>query len=445
MTHAVSDAESENALACFRRALGAVGGPLIALASNDRIEYISEAFAKTFGVEACDLEGRSAHSCLEISRIRPYSKTEIPGLDGPEYVAKLSAAGSVGVVFGLICRRVWLTGRRMLVVTLVPLSGLLQREKQHVALKENLELKVRMRTLALASRVRELDLARAKLAAALRELRQTQENLVESEKMAALGDLVAGVAHEVNTPLGVGVTASSHLGEILAALRQAYETDSITREDLEEFLSDCDEAAQILDKNLRRASELIRSFKQVAVDHTSEDIRPFKAHEYLDEILLSLRPRLKKTPHQIHLSCPDDLTVNCSPGALAQIVTNLVMNSLLHAFDAETDVPGDIWLDLHTVDQSQLHLQYRDNGSGIPASLKAKIFEPFVTTKRARGGTGLGLHIIHNVVTQKLKGSIECASESGEGVCFDIKWPVEQMADTPGQKQAVGLAGNSEG
>jgi signal transduction histidine kinase len=239
--------------------------------------------------------------------------------------------------------------------------------------------------------------------------------------MAALGGLVAGIAHEVNTPLGVGITAASYLADQTREIEQRYRGCTMKRSDLENYLGAAREAAGMLLTNLQRAVDLIRGFKQVAVDQTSEEKRRFKMKDYLDEVLLSLHPKLKKTPHIITVTCPENLEIESYPGAFSQILTNFVINSLIHGF--VSDIPGKIGLHIHE-EQGTLLIRYSDNGKGMSTQECSRIFEPFYTTKRGQGGSGLGLHIVYNLVTQRLNGSITCESTPGEGTTFMIQIPL---------------------
>ncbi|MBF0226931.1 MAG: PAS domain S-box protein [Desulfobacterales bacterium] len=252
-------------------------------------------------------------------------------------------------------------------------------------------------------------------------LKKTQNHLVQSEKMVALGDLVAGVAHEINTPVGVSVTAASYLEEKTNEIKAAYESGELKRSNLEKYVSSAKEASAIILKNLDRAANLIRSFKQVAVDQSGEEQRPFNMKAYIDDLLLSLRPKFKRTKHRIEVECPDYIEMNSYPGAFSQILTNFLMNSLTHGFkDIEE---GSISIKAFTENET-FNLIYSDNGIGVaPENLK-KIFDPFFTTKRGQGGTGLGLHIVYNLVTQKLGGTINCQSEQGKGISFNISLPM---------------------
>jgi signal transduction histidine kinase len=263
------------------------------------------------------------------------------------------------------------------------------------------------------------------LAKTLKQLKITQTQLIESEKMAALGNLVAGVAHEINTPLGISVTAASVLSEDTTKFSNTYRSGKIKRSDLETFLDTATESSRLLLANLSRAVNLIQSFKQVAVDQSSEAKRGFKVKEYLEEIMLSLIGELKKIKYTIKITGDENLTLHSYPGALSQIVTNLVMNSLIHAYD-EAD-SGQIFMDFK-VEGERFILQYADDGKGINPENLSKIFNPFFTTNRMQGSTGLGLHIVYNLVIQKFKGTIQCESKVGTGTTFIITLPIEDRS-----------------
>ncbi|NJN96302.1 MAG: GAF domain-containing sensor histidine kinase [Anaerolineales bacterium] len=264
--------------------------------------------------------------------------------------------------------------------------------------------------------------ANLELSQTLQDLRAAQTQLVEAEKMAALGGLVAGVAHEINTPIGVGVTAASLLAEKTDDLRDTFRQGQMKRSDLEKYLDLAGQSSQMILSNLNRAADLIQSFKQVAVDQSSEERRAFPVKAYLEEILLSLRPKLKRTNLTVKINGDDDLSLDSYPGSFAQIVTNLVMNSLMHAYDP--DQAGYLVFEVKRKG-SRFIFKYSDDGKGIPKENLNKIFEPFFTTQRGRGGSGLGLHIIYNIVTQKLGGNIRCESEVGVGTKFTINVPLE--------------------
>ncbi|GBC61712.1 hypothetical protein DENIS_2674 [Desulfonema ishimotonii] len=272
-----------------------------------------------------------------------------------------------------------------------------------------------------AERTAELQAANQTLQESLENLKKAQDQLVQSEKMAALGGLVAGVAHEINTPVGVSVTAASFLEEKTRKLSENYKAGQMKRSDLDKYLMTVSEATSSLLTNLNRAADLIKSFKQVAVDQSSEKRRTFTLKTYIDEVLLSLRPNYKRTRHSIRVSCPEDLELDSYPGAFSQIITNLVMNSLVHGFEGIE--AGEIVIDIST-EAENLRFSYSDNGIGVEVENIQQIFAPFFTTKRSYGGTGLGLHVVYNLVTQTLGGQIECASTPGSGTEFLINLPL---------------------
>jgi PAS domain S-box-containing protein len=283
-------------------------------------------------------------------------------------------------------------------------------------LNEGLELRVHERT-------QQLESANQELKETLEQLKRTHKQLVESEKMASLGGLVAGVAHEINTPVGIGVTAASHLELKTKAMLEEYKAGALKRASLEAYLGVCDESTRMILSNLRRASDLIRSFKQVAVDRTTEERRLFRLRDYLEEVLLSLRPQLKKTAITVELFCDPELAIHSYPGTFSQILTNLVMNSLQHAYDPGQK--GRITLTC-SIESGRLRFLYADDGKGITPENLDKIFEPFYTTKRGRGGTGLGLHILYNLVTQRLEGSVRCESTLDAGTTFILDVPLAE-------------------
>ncbi len=260
----------------------------------------------------------------------------------------------------------------------------------------------------------------AELEESLDRLKKTQKHLVESEKMVSLGSLVAGVAHEVNTPVGVAVTAASYMHDQTEAIGKKMESEGLSPEALSKYFRSAMEASRLILSNLKRAADLIRSFKQVAVDQSAEERRKFNLRLYIDELLLSIRPRYKKTNHHIEVKCPEHLEIDGFPGAFAQILTNLIMNSLIHGFEQMDSGTIIIEAEGH---ETGIRLVYRDNGKGMRPEVLKKIFDPFFTTKRSHGGTGLGMHLVYNLVTQTLSGTIECQSTPGEGSVFTLELP----------------------
>ncbi|MEH8020143.1 sensor histidine kinase [Rheinheimera metallidurans] len=293
----------------------------------------------------------------------------------------------------------------------------LQQQKQELevkqqSLKEEIE---RRRHIEDALRSKQTELEKI-----VEDLKQAQDRLVQSEKMAALGGLVAGITHEVNTPVGIGVTATSFLDEKLQALALAYNDKTLTPKMLESFIEEAGQSTELLQSNLMRASELIASFKQIAVDQASEAIRTINLFDYLNEIIRSLQPNFKKTHHQIEVNCPDNIILNCPAGAISQIFTNLLMNSLIHGF--ENIENGLVRITVLDEDEN-VDIKYSDNGRGLPPEQLDKLFYPFFTTKRDQGGSGLGTHIAYNLVRQTLGGSIQVSSELGKGLHYHICFP----------------------
>lgn len=271
------------------------------------------------------------------------------------------------------------------------------------------------------------------------ELKATQASLVQAEKMASLATLVAGVAHEINTPVGIAYGCATHLDGRTRATHEAFSQGQLKRSELATYMELATESSRLILTNLQRAAALIQSFKQVAVDQTSATRRRFDLRQYLEEIITSLGPRLRSTPHTVHLQCPEGILLNSFPGAFSQVVTNLVINALTHAFPADEAgaVPaGTLTLSATLLPAAtdaensagDVELHFADNGCGIPEDHRNLIFEPFFTTRRGSGGSGLGLHIVFNLVTQTLGGSISVASTPGAGTTFIIRLPLEPVA-----------------
>ncbi|HEY9061056.1 MAG TPA: substrate-binding domain-containing protein [Pseudobacteroides sp.] len=268
------------------------------------------------------------------------------------------------------------------------------------------------------------DLALTDLKEALNNLQRTQEQLIESEKLVSLGSLVAGVAHEINNPIGVGVTATTFMESNTVQLKQLFETNKLTKTDLTKFLEKNSECVKILIMNLQKASNLIKSFKQIAVDNTIDEKRSFNVREYVNDVILSLNSKLKKKNIKVNLECSEGLELICNPGQLSQIITNLVLNSVMHAYDEEES--GEITIKFEK-NEGNLLIEYKDDGKGMEAEVFEKIFEPFFTTKKGSDGSGLGLNIISNIIKQKFGGSIECESKYKQGTKFVIKLPLASV------------------
>ncbi len=308
-------------------------------------------------------------------------------------------------------------------------NGMLERTQGHIQRQANAEHEYRTLNVSLEEKVNQRTLAlkeaNGELIQTLEKLHQFQRQMVQNEKMASLGDMVAGVAHEVNTPIGLGVTASTMMLDRLADMRKGFEEKTLKASALAKFIAESEENLNIIYRNLNRAAELISSFKQVAVDQSSENNRTFSFAKLMEEILMSMRPKLKRVNHDIVIHCADDLYIESKAGPINQIMINLIMNSIIHGF--EFMEKGIIDIDIVMQDDKKICITFKDNGGGIPEQLRKRIFDPFVTTKRGQGGSGLGMHLVYNLVTQGLNGSISVQSETGQGVEFKIIFPVKRI------------------
>jgi two-component system NtrC family sensor kinase len=267
----------------------------------------------------------------------------------------------------------------------------------------------------------ELQVETTRSEAALAELRATQAQLIQAEKLAALGQLVAGVAHEINTPIGLALTTSTAFDHHLGELRRSVATGQISRSQLMQTAERLSEGTRLIFSNLTRAADLVHNFKQVAVDQAIEDRRRFEARDWLVELMSTLGPLLRRKGHEVRLACPAGIVLDSYPGALAQVISNLALNAVLHAFpDGRT---GTLAVDVTRLDEARVRIVFRDDGRGIPEENRLRIFDPFFTTRRDKGSTGLGLHIVYNLVTSTLQGRIELESGEDRGTAFTIELP----------------------
>jgi signal transduction histidine kinase len=254
-------------------------------------------------------------------------------------------------------------------------------------------------------------------------LTRAKEDLVHNEKLAALGALVAGIAHELNTPIGnslmVASTFEAQTGEIVGHFKTG---EPLRRSNLEHYLENAQTTTEILMRNLQRAADMVTNFKQVAVDQTSTQRRTFLLSEVVSGNVLTLMPTIKRTPYQVVQNIPPELMMDSFPGPLGQVIANLVNNALVHGFEGRKT--GQVELAAEYEQDEWIALHVRDDGIGIDASNLQRIFDPFFTTKMGVGGSGLGLHIVHNIVTDILGGRINVSSEPGKGTCFTLSLPL---------------------
>jgi signal transduction histidine kinase len=276
---------------------------------------------------------------------------------------------------------------------------------------------------AIAKRRAEIELRASKESAenALAELRSTQKSLIDAEKLAALGGLVAGVAHEVNNPVGISLTVASSLVRRCDLFAAEAKEGSLRRSRLDEFIGQVSDAAGQLVANLHRAGELIQSFKQVAVDRSHAERREFRLREATEQIVVSVRPVLRKAQVAIDIDIPPDIVMDSDPGSYGQVLTNILLNAVIHAFP--DGPPGKVEVRARPLGFRHVEIVVADDGVGMSEEVRRRAFDPFFTTRRSQGGTGLGLHIIHNLVTQSLGGQLHLDSAPGRGTTIRIVLP----------------------
>jgi len=300
------------------------------------------------------------------------------------------------------------TGKKNLVGTIRDITEKKRLNKELDVHRHHLEKLVEERT--------------SELNESLEHLLETKNQLVESEKMASLGRLVAGIAHELNTPIGICVTAASFLLAEIKNITKTLNNGDMSKNEFVEFLNALTQSASIIESNLNRAVSQINNFKMVAVDVSSEMPRSFLFQEYISQLKESLHHELKRSNHQLNIECDSKLSIESYPGALTQAITIMVMNSIIHAYDEGES--GHLLIAV-TRQNEMVHVTYSDDGHGMAPKTVNQVFEPFYTTNRGSGGSGLGMHILYNLVTQTLSGEVKCDSELGKGVVITISFPVK--------------------
>jgi signal transduction histidine kinase len=261
---------------------------------------------------------------------------------------------------------------------------------------------------------------------AIEQRSEVQGQLLELENMAALGTMMSSLTHEINTPIGVSLTAASFLSDMQEDCIDKLQNEQLKRSELVAYLKESVEAAQIIERNMLRAVGLIKTFKRLSVDQDSQDTRTFNLCDYVYEVLLSLKPRLKHTPHKFCIDIPTDLDITSNPGALSQLLINLIMNSTHHAFSdgVEGKITIKAGVEANAFNGQNLILSYKDNGVGMNKQTIENMYKPFFSLARETDGCGLGMHICNNIVMKVLRGAIDCRSELGKGVEFTIIFPV---------------------
>lgn len=256
----------------------------------------------------------------------------------------------------------------------------------------------------------------------INELEQTRDELVQNEKMASLGRMVAGFAHELNTPVGIALGSISHNEATLNDIDTLLGNEEVSEKDLREHLGTLRHSGELALSNLKRAANLVQRFKRSSIDQISEQARVFPVRELIDDVVFALQEQLRKAAIELTIDCPRSLAIEGVPGLLDQMLTNLLLNSLQHGFASGTPA-GKIRIAVDTTKPAHLHIVYEDNGAGMSAEAAQRIFEPFFTTRRGQGGSGLGMFICYSIVSEQLRGTITCESQPGAGVHFDILFP----------------------
>ena len=379
--------------------------------------FRNAAFYKTFGLDRAATEHLSASQLglwANPQDAETAQELRESGADINNWVVPMRRADGQLLWIATFARTIREPHRNMLVSTLVDITEQRVAQQTVEELNTTLEQRVQQRT-------EQLQAANADLSQALRTLEQARDSLVQSEKLASLGALVAGVAHELNTPIGNGLMVASTLNERMRAFAQTMK-QPMQRSTLEQFISDCQQASDLLLRNLGRAASLVSSFKQVAVDQTSEKRRQFELSELVDEVVLTISPTTRRADCTIHTDMAPDLLLDSFPGPLIQVLTNLIDNAVKHGFTPGQS--GTVTIVGRPAGTGRVSLTVTDNGRGIAPEHVKHVFDPFFTTRLGQGGSGLGLHIVHNIVTSMLGGQIDIHTELGVGTVFKLTLPV---------------------
>jgi PAS domain S-box-containing protein len=308
-----------------------------------------------------------------------------------------------------------LRGERLFIFSNVDVTHQRQVEQEIRDINQELEMRVRSRTV-------NLEHANAELAKAMDTLMRTKSELVRSEKLAALGSLVAGIAHELNTPIGNAVTVNSTLEDQTLHVQRSLQLGNLRRSAISEYLDNMVSGTNLMTRNLDIARDLVVNFKQVAADQASNQRRRFDLRETLESIIATVTPMFKKTGHTLLCELQDDILMDSYPGPLGQVVTNFVSNAMTHAFEGREG--GRMILRTYKIDKTHVEISFADNGTGIEDRNLGRVFDPFFTTKMGKGGSGLGLNIVYNIVTGVLGGKIHLESSLGVGTTFVMRLPL---------------------
>lgn len=390
---------------------------ILARLSDGRFIDVNDAFCRAMGYAHADLIGKTSQE-LELwvdwrERAPIVADARQQGILH-SIPMRMQSRDKRPILFEASIRVFSLQGEDIILWAMRDVTERARMERDILELNLQLEARVEQRTAELAEANREL-------AQTVETLQLTQEELVQAEKLAALGRVVAGVAHELNTPIGNSVTVASTLEDKTRSARAEFEAGQLRKSALEAYFALAGESTDLLLRSLAQARQLVMSFKQVAADQSSAARRVFDLRTVIEEVLLTLQPTLRKLPYVVRVDVPAGIDCDSFPGPLGQIVTNMVNNAMLHAFEGRTT--GCLVIMAEALDAGRLRLQFEDDGIGILPEQLPRVFDPFYTTKLGCGGSGLGLNIVYNIVTRMLGGRIEVSSVRGQGTVFTVLMP----------------------
>jgi len=379
---------------------------------------VNGAFERVMKLPRNDIVGKTAQDLKTWHNFQQRLElVELLRRDGTviDYPALICVSGQEVREMVINCAMFESRGDELMIAVMHDVTDVRSAEREIKRLNANLELRV-------AERTTELQTANHELLHTLETLKMAKDQLVQSEKLAALGSLVAGVAHELNTPIGNSLTVASTQEELLQRMSTRIDA-GLKRSELKSFVDEIGMATEILMRNLDRAANLVTSFKHVAVDRTSSKRREFSLADLTAEILLTINPTLRQHKCRIETEIGDAIVLDSFPGALGQVLINLVNNAVVHGFAPSE--PGTIGIRAALADDQHVAIEIRDDGKGIHPDNLRRVFEPFFTTRLGQGGSGMGLHIVHNLVTGLLGGQIAVSSsQEGGGTTFNLTLPL---------------------
>ncbi len=383
------------------------------------IEAVNNTWLNLFGYLEQQILGDfrelQRHIWIHPEQLKEFSQLLLAGTDIDRFVAKLRTQSGQELICSLSARSYGDARQRRYIITSQDVTMQIAAEKAIRELNSELEIRVQQRT-------QNLEKSNAELAEALSSIKAMQSEVIRQEKLASLGALVAGIAHELNTPIGNSVTIASTIVDEARSCQKLMGSGQLRRSELSEFLEQMKHGAEVLLRSLSRASELILSFKHVAVDQSSEMRRDFDLRTVIEEIVLTNNSLFSKTPFTMDLQLSEAIHMNSFPGALGQIITNLITNALKHGFEGRSQ--GSMTLKALLAENNSVLIMFSDNGNGIPEQNLQRVYDPFFTTKFGQGGSGLGLNIVYNLVTEVLGGKIEVHSVSGSGTDIYLSLPL---------------------